>query len=382
LHVGLNLIYLVPGETGGTEIYARELMRALAEVRPDIRLTAFVNRETAGTDGPWSGAAVTVPVNATRRVEWVRGEQVLLPPLAERSGADLVHSLGNTGPAWGRIPRVVTIHDLLYRQVPESHFGVRGLGMRVLVPLAARRSDRVLTVSQSARAEIIRDLHVPGARIDVVPNGLGRNAVAAALDAAEVRARFDLGDRKVLLSVSTKRPHKNLPRVLEALALLPADRRPLLVLPGYHTPHEDELREQASRLGLADDVRLAGWVDAEALEGLYAVADAFVFASLYEGFGLPVLEAMYRGIPVACSRRSAIPEVAGSAARYFDPERPDSIAAAIAIVLDDPAERDRLRKAGPARAARFSWEAAARGVAASYERVLGMGPSRRSRASR
>ncbi|MGH2941440.1 MAG: glycosyltransferase, partial [Solirubrobacteraceae bacterium] len=135
MHVGLNLVFLVPGEQGGMEVYARELLRALPAERPDLRLTAFVNREARAAGGEWDEFAdvVEVPVLARSRLEWVRGEQQLLPGLARRAGVDLVHSLASTAPARGRLRRVVTIHDLLYRVVPDAHFGVLGLGMRVLI---------------------------------------------------------------------------------------------------------------------------------------------------------------------------------------------------------------------------------------------------------
>ena len=170
--------------------------------------------------------------------------------------------------------------------------------------------------------------------------------------------------------MSAKRPHKNLARLLEALALLPADRRPMLVVPGYPTWYETELRERAAALGVIDDVRFLAWVEAAELEALYALADCFVFPSLYEGFGLPVLEAMSRGVPVACSDRSSLPEVAGDAALLFDPESPPAIADAIERLLVDEALAARLREAGRAQAARFTWEATARGTLASYERAL------------
>src|SRR5215208_4868799 len=143
MHVGLNLVYLVPGETGGMETYARELIPALLRERPDLRLTAFVNREAAETrDGPWHDLvpSVTVPVRARRRSEWVRGEQQFVPRLAGRAGVELLHSLASTAPGWGRFRRIVTVHDVIYRIYPEAHFGLRSSAMRLLVPLAARRS--------------------------------------------------------------------------------------------------------------------------------------------------------------------------------------------------------------------------------------------------
>ncbi|MEA2273988.1 MAG: hypothetical protein QOI98_2696 [Solirubrobacteraceae bacterium] len=372
MHVGLNLIYLVPGETGGMETYGRELITALAR-QPDLRLTAFINKEAAADDGPWSDlvASVVVPVAARNRREWVRGEQQLLPRLARRAGVDLVHSLASTAPAWGRFRRVVTIHDLIYRHHPETHFGLLSRGMRVLVPLAARRSDRVIAVSTATRDDVVRMLGVPASKVDVVPNGVGLEREASPLDEREIRSRFALGARPVVLSVSAKRPHKNLARLLEALSLIAPERRPVLVLPGYTTPHEVELRRVASELGVADDVRFLDWIPAAALEGLYAVAGAFVFPSLYEGFGLPVLEAMARGVPVACSAAPSLAEAAGDAALLFDPRDVRAMAAAIERLLTDPDEAERLRRAGQAHAARFTWERTARETAASYARALG-----------
>jgi glycosyltransferase involved in cell wall biosynthesis len=373
VHVGLNLIFLVPGETGGTEVAARELIPELAAAAPDARFTTFLGREgAAGARGPWHeiGPTVTVPVRATNRFDLVRGEQTILPRVAARSGVDLVHSLANTGPAWGRFRRLVTIHDLIYRVHPEAHAGIRTLGMRVLVPLAARRSDRVIVDSRSTRDDVVAHLGVPDDRVDVVPQGLGATGLGEPMSEPELRRQLDLGDRPFVLSVSAKRPHKNLVRLLEALALIPAEQRPVVVVPGYPTWHEAELREHATRLGVADDVRWLDWITGTELEGLYAAARCFVFPSLYEGFGLPVLEAMNRGLPVACSDRSSLPEIAGDAALLFDPESPREIADAIERLLDDDALVERLAAAGRERAGQFTWKATAAGVLASYERAL------------
>jgi glycosyltransferase involved in cell wall biosynthesis len=375
VHVGLNLVFLVPGEQGGMEVYARELLRALPAARPDLRLTAFVNREARAAGGEWDEFAdvVEVPVFARNRVQWVRGEQQLLPGLARRAGVDVLHSLASTAPARGRFRRVVTIHDLLYRVVPQAHFGVLGLGMRVLIPTAAHRSHRVIVDSQSTRADVRRFLHVPERKLDVVPLGVGTTPAGDPEPAAALRARHGLGSRRVALSVSAKRPHKNLERLLQALAAIAPERRPVLVIPGYPTPHEAVLRERAAALGVLGDVRLLSWVSGAELEGLYALAAVFVFPSLYEGFGLPVLEAMRRGVPVACSNRSSLPEVAGDAALLFDPHDPRAMTAAIERILGDEAEAARLRAAGRRQAARFTWAATARGTAASYDRAMRRG---------
>jgi glycosyltransferase involved in cell wall biosynthesis len=311
-----------------------------------------------------------VPVRASNRLEWVRGEQQHVPRLAAREGCVLIHSLASTAPLRSRARRVTTIHDLNYKLVPEAHFGIRGLGMRVLVPAAVRRSHRIVVDAASTRDDLVRHLRTPAAKIDVVPLGVTERAPVAPTPAAQLRARFGLGQRAVLLSVSAKRPHKNLERLLEAVAGIPPERRPALVLPGYPTPHEAELRARAAALGLDSTVVFPAWLPAQDLEGLYLMADAFVFPSLYEGFGLPVLEAMARGVPVAASRRSSLPEVAGAAALLFDPEDVVEMRTAIERLLGDLAERERLRAAGFERVRGFSWERTAELTLASYERAL------------
>ena len=201
--------------------------------------------------------------------------------------------------------------------------------------------------SHSTRDDLIALLGIAADRIDVVPLGLGTVRREEPLAERDTRARFDLGERSAILSLSAKRPHKNLLALIGALARLPAEDRPVLVLPGYPTAHEAELRERvrarwawtatcASRLGLRPrSSRACG-----------RSRDAFVFPSLYEGFGLPVLEAMARGVPVACSNASSLPEVAGDAALLFDPRDEAAIAAALVRLLSDRAFAERLRAAG------------------------------------
>jgi glycosyltransferase involved in cell wall biosynthesis len=356
------------------EVAARELIAPLLAAAPaGMRFTAFVNREAAAAGGPWGELlpAVTVPVAARNRVQWVLGEQALLPRLARRAGVDLVHSLASTAPLHGRFRRIVTIHDLIYARFPEAHAGIRDRGMRVLVPGAARRSDRVIVDSQSTREDLIELLGLDSERIDVVPLGLGSVRRAAAPPERETRARFELGSRRVLLSLSAKRPHKNLSALIDALAQLPQQTRPVLVLPGYPTAHEAELRERARGLGVQEDVRFPGWISAEELEGLWAQAGAFVFPSLYEGFGLPVLEAMARGVPVACSNASSLPEVAGDAALLFDPHDTSGLASALGRLLSDEPLRARLIERGRERVHRFTWQRTASLTLASYARALG-----------
>ncbi|HEX5145732.1 MAG TPA: glycosyltransferase family 1 protein, partial [Conexibacter sp.] len=258
-----------------------------------------------------------------------------------------------------------------YAVVPDAHFGLRGLGMRLLVPAAVKASRRVIADSQATKDDVARLIGFSPERIDVVqlattlpPPG------APATPEAELRARLQLGERPILLSLAAKRPHKNVEGLIDALAGIPPERRPLLVVPGYPTEHEPALRERAQAAGVAEQVVFPGWLARPDVEGLWRACTAHVFASFYEGFGLPVLEAMARGVPGACSDRASLPEVAGGAALLFDPADPAAIRAAIERLLGDPELRERLRAAGLQRAAQFSWERTARETAAAYARAL------------
>ena len=367
VHVGMNLLFLAPGEMGGLEVYARQLVAALAE-RDDVRLTLFVNR-LAGPEWGELAPVQVAQLDPRRRVQWVAGDQIHAVRLARRAGVDLVHSVSSTAPATGRFARVLTLHDLHYRVHPEAHFGMRALGMRALVPLAVRRAHRVIVPSRATLADLLRFTGAKRDRVDVVPYGLGQ-APGSPGDRGAGRELVGAGDRRVVLSVSAKRPHKNLARLIGAFARIASEHRPLLVLPGYPTPHEKELRELAHVRGVADSVLFLGWVSERELEDLYAAADCFAFPSLYEGFGFPVLEAMARGVPVATSSRASLAEVAGDAALTFDPEDEASIASAIETLLADEPLRARLAAAGRERARGFTWERAAELTVESYRRAL------------
>jgi glycosyltransferase involved in cell wall biosynthesis len=204
-------------------------------------------------------------------------------------------------------------------------------------------------------------------RIDVVPNGVRPAPPSSSADAA--RERYRLGRRRVVLSVATNLPHKNLPALIDALAAIDRCSRPLLVFAGHGTD-DGALQAAATRAGVAEEVRLLGALSTEQLDSLYAAADCLVLATLHEGFGLPVLEAMGRGVPVACADIAALREVAGDAALYFDPHMPTQIAARIEELLVDGALADRLREQGRERSKHFSWGASAERTLASYRRAL------------
>jgi glycosyltransferase involved in cell wall biosynthesis len=368
VRVGLNLAFLLPGESGGRETYARELTRALAARRPDLDLVSFVNSE-AGR-GFWSdvGPVVRLPVSARSRPQWAWGELVAVAGAAARARVDVLHSLANFGPVAGPFARVLTVHDVLFRTHPELVSPVMRIGTEALLPVAARRAHRVVTVSRTSRDAIVAELGIPADRIDVAPNGVAPNGPG---DAAAGRRLLGGHERLILLAVATDLPHKNHRMLLEGLALLDPAARPLLAIAG-HGSADGQLPALARALDVEPDVRLVGPVTPTTLEDLYAAATAVVTASLHEGFGLPVLEAMARGLPVACSDLPVLREVAGDAAVWLDPEDPTAVSAAMRGVLADDAAAAARVAEGRRRAKTFTWDAAAATVSDSYEHALRM----------
>ncbi len=207
-------------------------------------------------------------------------------------------------------------------------------------------------------------------RVDVAWLGTGLER-GDATGAAELRERHGLGDAGVLLCVSPVLPHKNLDALVEVFAGIGGD--PVLVIAGHPGRGRAALQAHLERLGLGDRVRLTGWVFDADLEGLYALADGFVYPSLFEGFGLPVLEAMRRGLPVACSDATSLPEVAGDAALLFDPADGAGMADAMRVLLAGGARCDELAARGRARAAQFTWQRCAAATLRTYERALESG---------
>ena len=205
--VGLNLLYLVPGETGGGEVYARNLVPKLAEERPDLELVAFVNREAADLRlGDVS--VVPVDVSGRGRVRRVIAEQRRLPKLVREHGIELLHSLGTSAPSRPHAVSVVTILDVIYASHPEAHTLLMRTGMRFLVPRAARGAERVITLSEASATEISDVLGIRRERIDIAH--LGGRPPGPPTPEPELRERLGLGDAPVVLSVSARRPHKNL----------------------------------------------------------------------------------------------------------------------------------------------------------------------------
>jgi glycosyltransferase involved in cell wall biosynthesis len=375
VHIGLNLLYLVPGAVGGSETYARELLVALRAHRPADRFTVFCGHEAASVlRGSFDREGITVaelPVRASIKPARIAAELALLPLAAQRHRVDLLHSLGTTSPPMTRSVRVVTVLDLIYDHFPGSFSAPARAGLKLLVPLGARRAHRVIAISAAGRDDLVQRLGVKPTDVDVVHLGLGARPGVDPVPEPALRERWQLGAGPVLLSVSAALPHKNLDRLLRAFALVAQERPDLrLVIVGHAGRLQEQLAALANALGQHERVRFTGWIDQPELEGLYALAAAFAYPSLMEGFGLPVLEAMRRGVPVACSNASAMPEIAGDAALFFDPHDDAAVAAALRRIVDDHAVAAELRRRGRERAVHYSWQRTAAETWQSYERAM------------
>lgn len=371
MRIGLNLMYLVPGEVGGTETYARELILELAQFRAEDEFIVYCGREAAADlpDPRWpeNVRVRQIGVNCRNKPLRVAAELFALPRIAKRDGIELLHSLGVTTPLRGSFARVVSIHDLIFHHYPETFPGPARRGLEFLVPRGARRADRVITISEASAEDLTQTYAIDRGKIDVTPLA-GLPIGDRQTPESELREKFELSDAPYLLCVASTIAHKNIARLLEAFCEIEAPTK--LVLTGHAGIEQEALVERVAELDLEGRVHFTGWVTRPELEGLYASAAAFVYPTLIEGFGMPVLEAMQRGVAVACSNTSSLPEVAGEAALTFDPLDPAAIAAAVERLLADESLRSQLIARGLDRAAEFSWERCAQETWASYESAL------------
>lgn len=365
--VALNALFLAPGRSGGPETYLRGLVPALACARPDVRLILATTRSGAHAlqaEG-WGAFCElrALPCEEGQRLHRARAEQQLLPRVARAERWPLLHSLASVAPVRPRTRAVVTLHDVTF--FSRRTFGpVTTAGMRVVVRRATRGADALIAVSAAARDEACAVLGLDPARFVVAPHGAGRSEPAEPADPTAVRSRYRLDGARVILCVAAKRPHKNQEILLRGAHWLPDDAR--LVLAGAPEAYDGELRHLAAELAVEDRVRFVDYVSDAELEALWEIAEVAVFPTLAEGFGLPLLEAMRHGVPVVCSDLPVLREVAGEAARFFDPYDATGVAAEIRGAMGDA----ELAAAGRARAAGFSWEVSAQRTIEAYERAL------------
>ncbi|MDO9353471.1 MAG: glycosyltransferase family 1 protein [Solirubrobacteraceae bacterium] len=375
MHIAFNGLFLLP-PMGGLETYLRELSRALLQRLDAPRLTLLLtpqgHEKLSGED--WASEATLVPYPRLGR-NGLRAfsELGLFGPVADLRRADVIHSIALTGPLYSRAARVLTVADVTWITHPGTNESSATHKLwRAVVPKVAARSDEVITISQAAARDVTTHLGVPADRLTTTLLAGTPLARATPTPPAQLRERLGLGDGPIVLNVGQKGDHRNLDRLVRSMvAVREAVPGAQLIMPGPPSAeHEATLRRLADQAGISAAVHLPGFLPLEDIEGLYAEARAFVLPSLVEGFGLPVLEAMQRGTPVACTRDTAPSEIAGDAALTFDPLSESEIAASIVRLLQDDALRGKLTERGLARAATFTWARCAEETMAVYERAL------------
>lgn len=362
MKVAVNSLFLIPGEVGGSETYLTETLRAMADAHPDIRLMLVTNRENdAAMRARFANFANCsfhpLPLNATNRYARIIAEQTALPHLLRTLKPDVLWSPGYTMPAWAPCPQVVSILDMQYRSHPDDLTRIARWTTHALVSMAVRRATRILAISEFSRDEIVRETGISGARIRVTP--LGVDPIFA--QPVGARARSDMrrqalgGDLPFLLTVGHSYPHKNLALLVNAFRLIADEVPHHLLIVGKPRLGEPALKQAIDAAPPGRVHRIPAVSRAE-LVALYQACAAFVFPSLYEGFGLPLLEALAAGVPALATGAGATRDVGGNAALYADGRDVRAWARAmVELVRLDPDERAARIEAGRAQASRFTW---------------------------
>lgn len=373
LHIAIDARWIFP-QISGIGLYTQELIAALARIPSPHRFTLFFNNTDVLAR---TRAETRYDSNNAFRSELISGgpysplDQITLPRLLKKRGIDVYHATNVMMPlvGLGTIKRIVTIHDLiplLFRDhAPRSKKNQLFPLYRWMINTVARKADLVIAVSEHTRSDVATHLLHGGesaGRIRVIHEGV-RTAYVPATRAVRDHVQF--------LFVGRRDPYKNLPMLIQALASVRQQGLAArLRIVGGDDPRYPEARTLADELALNEHITWSGYVSEAELIKAYQQADVFVLPSRYEGFGLPVLEAMACGTPVICSNTSSLPEVAGDAALLINPAQPSSLVDAMARLVREPDLRTGLSQRGLARSATFTWEQTARNTLACYESFL------------
>lgn len=369
MRIGINLLYMIPRRNGGTETYALSLIRSLSVLDSANEYFVFVNRESAGLELGCGSNFRKIICNVVASIRSFRygWEQFVFPIMLHRWKLNVVHSLGYVGPLFINSPSVVTIPDVNSVTVGHMVPATRRIPLVLLGRWIAKRSERVITISQFSKQEIVKCFGIAEEKIRVVHLGPGWSAFDQKPGSWEqIKKRYSIRDAYITAFAGGNFPHKNLPRLFEAFRSMSAMRDiELLIIGALST----DLSREALRNGAR--IRSLGFVDTTDLASILAHGALNVFPSLYEGFGLPALEAQSAGSPLACSDAGSLPEIAGEGAYYFSPVSVDSMSSAISRCLDDCGLRSRLIQKGYQNVERFSWQKTALETLAIYREVAG-----------
>src|SRR5215470_11412107 len=376
MRIGIDA-HAIGARQGGNETYITNLIKSLAEIDGDNLYTIYL--ADAGAAAQWRESFTTRYKNFSLRLlppptPLVRVPVYLTYELFRRP-VDVLH-VQYTAPPFCRVPVVVTIHDLAFERMPETFTRRGSFQLKLTVRRTAKKAARVVTVSEYSRQDLLDIYKLPPEKVVVTYNGVESSFTpqpSVPNEAEEVRRRFGVS-RDFLLAVGSLQPRKNLVRLIKAYARLRSERqdfRPQLVIVGRKLWLASEIFDEVKRHRWADDVILTGYVADEDLPALYRASRAFVYPSLFEGFGLPPLEAMACGTPVVTSDVSSLPEITGDAALLIDPNDERALANALIEVVNNDRLRAELREKGIAQAMKFTWRNAAEKTLRLYQEAYG-----------
>lgn len=371
MRIGLNLLYLIPGIVGGTEIYAAGLLQGLAQVNRQDEFIVFVNQESENWFLPEASNfyRVVCPVLATSRIRRYLFEQLRLPRLLAKYKIDVVHSLGYVGPLLSPSPSVVTIHDLNYITLKHTMPAKRRVVLQFFSMQAARRADHVITISNFSKEEITRAVKLNPDKITVTHLGPMKNGnTNSSENWVKLSRRYGIQEPYVAVFGGGSL-HKNIPRLIQAFALVKDAFPHFLVLIG-RIPSNVDLSSKSIGKGVSDRILTTGYVPEEHILPLLSHAALFVLPSLYEGFGLPMLEAQQAAVTITSSTAGSLPEVGGDGALYFDPTSVENIAQTIRHCLADADLRSQLILKGLENLNRFSWDKTAKETLTVYQNIF------------
>lgn len=374
MHVGLNAQLLSSARShraAGINWYIYNLLRHLPGADDQHRYTVFLgDRDAAQAFRDLETRITSLPT--TRPAVRILWEQTLQPVQLVREGVDLLHSLAFVQPVFLPCPGIVTIYDLSFILFPERLHPLRRLYLRWGTGRSAGEARRIIAISHSTKQDIVRLLAVAEGKVDVVPCGVDKDFQPIEnpqlLDDFRRKRRLP---QQIMLFVGTIEPRKNLVSLLEAYSLLRQKMQPPpLVIGGPRGWHHQEVFAAVEELDLLDSVMFPGYISREELPLWYSAAHCFVYPSLYEGFGLPPLEAMACGTPVITSNASSLPEVVGDAGMLVSPSNAEEIADAMHRLLTDDDLRLEMSEKGLSRSQEFSWRRAAQLTVEAYERAM------------
>jgi glycosyltransferase involved in cell wall biosynthesis len=365
LRIGVNALYLIPGGVGGTEIYLRNLLAGLADIDTRNQYIVYLNRET-GLDlcpAQPNFAPVETDVKATFRPGRLLWEQTGLAREANTAELDVLFCPGFTMPYFGRGARVTVIHDLQHKRHPENFGWLERKAWDFFVAMSIRESRALITVSDSSREDIIRLYGRSADSIHVIRHGVEGEFFGLREDesfAPTIPQSAGLPDCRYLLAVSTVHPHKNWATLIGAYARLrKTGVEHHLAICGLPGKSSADLRALIQQQGLGEFVHILGWLPRRTLIGMFKFAEALVFPSAFEGFGMPVAEALACGLPLVCSDIPPLRETADGCAAFFDPSSEEALAEAVLSTLANSELRAKRVAAGLERAKTFTWSRAA-----------------------